>query len=222
MKLLLTSGGISNDSIVRGLFELVGKNPEDTTLVFIPTAANVEVGDKSWLIDDLVNLKKLKLKSIDIVDISAVSMEIWKARFKDADILFFEGGDTFYLMEWMNKSGFASAMPQLLENKVYVGVSAGSMVLSKDISLEISQKIYGEDFDKTGDMPALNLVDFYFLPHMNSPYFEKRKADTLKEMFGAVNKKIYALDDNSALKVIDGKVEVISEGEWLLLDMETL
>ena len=72
MKLLLTSGGITNASIARALFDLVGKKPEDTTLVFIPTASNVEMGDKGWLIDDLINLKKLNFKSIDIADISAV------------------------------------------------------------------------------------------------------------------------------------------------------
>lgn len=218
MKLLLTSGGISNDSIAQGLFDLVGKRPEDTTLVFVPTASNVESGDKSWLIDDLINLKKLNLKSIDIVDISAVPMATWKARFEGADVLYFEGGDTHYLMDWINKSGLVSILPELLKEKVYVGASAGSVVLSRKLSAKISQEVYGEDFDKTEDIPALNLVDFYFLPHMNSPYFDKRKMDVLKEKFDAGNKKIYAMDDNSALKIVDGKVEVISEGEWLLIN----
>ena len=58
MKLLLTSSGITNKSIADALFELVGKKPEDTSVVFIPTASNVEVGDKEWFIDDLVALKK--------------------------------------------------------------------------------------------------------------------------------------------------------------------
>jgi len=218
MKLLLTSGGVSNDSIAQGLFDLVGKKPEDTTLVFVPTAANIESGDKSWLINDLIDLKKLNLKSIDIVDISAVPMAIWKARFEGADVLYFEGGNAYYLMDWINKSGLALILPELLKKKVYVGVSAGSMVLSKNLSAEISQEIYGEDFDKTEDIPALNLVDFYFLPHMNPPYLEISKVDDLKGKFGAANKKVYAMDDNSALKVVDGKVEVISEGEWLLID----
>ena len=89
MKLLLTSAGITNESIKKALFDLVDKKPEDTSLVFIPTASNVEKGDKSWLIDDLVALKNLHLKSISIIDVSAVDRNIWEPQFKDADILFF-------------------------------------------------------------------------------------------------------------------------------------
>lgn len=92
MKLLLTSGGITNTSIADALFDLVGKKPEDTVLVFIPTASNVETGDKNWLINDLLILKKLNLKSIEITDISAVDEKIWKPSLERADVLFFEGG----------------------------------------------------------------------------------------------------------------------------------
>ena len=87
MKLLLTSGGITNQSIAKTLFELVGKKPEETKLVFIPTAANVEVGDKKWLIDNLINLQKLNFKEIDIVDISAVEEKIWRPKLERADVL---------------------------------------------------------------------------------------------------------------------------------------
>src|SRR3989338_1059346 len=86
MKLLLTSGGITNTSIASALFDLVGKKPEDTSLVFIPTAANAEKGDKEWFIDDLVNLKKQNFKSIDIADISAVDEKIWRPKFEEAVI----------------------------------------------------------------------------------------------------------------------------------------
>jgi len=99
MKLLLTSNGLSNKSVANALFDLVGKKPENTSLAFIPTASNIITGDKGWLIDDLVNLKKQNFKSIDIVDISAVSKKVWETKFKEADILFFEGGDEYYLME---------------------------------------------------------------------------------------------------------------------------
>ena len=218
MKLLLSSGGITNKSITDALFDLVGKKPQDTSLVFIPTAANTEIGDKSWLIDDLLNLKKQNFKSIDITDISAVDEKIWRPKLEEADVLFFEGGNTYYLMEWINKSGLASFLPELLKSRVYVGASAGSMVASKDLSLRISQSIYKEDLDKTEDMPGLNFVDFYFLPHLNSPYFNKLKEDFIKETVKGISEKIYALDDDSALKVINGKVEVISEGKWFVIN----
>src|SRR3989344_198059 len=90
MKLLLTSGGITNKSIANALFDLVGKKPEDTSLVFIPTAANIEMGGKSWFINDLINLKNQSFKSIAIADISAVPESIWKPQMEKADILIIE------------------------------------------------------------------------------------------------------------------------------------
>ena len=218
MKLLLTSGGITNASIASALFDLVGKKPEDTSLVFIPTASNVEKGDKSWFIDDLVNVKKQNFKSIDIADISAVDEKVWKPKLEEADVLFFEGGNAYHLMEWMSKSGLAALLPDLLKTKVYVGVSAGSIVTNPDLALKISYIVYGEDFGRTEAMTGLNLVNFYFLPHLNSPYFKKLKEGNIKEIAKRIKRKIYALDDDSALKVVDGVIEVISEGKWFVIN----
>ena len=207
MKLLLTSSGITNKSIADALFDLVGKKPENTSLVFIPTASNTERGDKNWFIDDLVNLKKQNFKSIDIADISAVDEKIWKPKLEEADILFFEGGNTYHLMRWINKSGLISLLPELLKNKVYVGSSAGSMVASKDLALKISQIVYEEDLNETENMAGLNFVDFYFLPHLNSPYCEKIREDFIKETTRGMSEKIYVLDDNSALKLLMEKLK---------------
>ena len=218
MKLLLTSGGLINKSIANALFDMVGKKPENTSLVFIPTASNVEVGDKGWFIDDLINLKKQNFKSIDIADISAVLEKIWRPKMEEADILFFEGGNTYYLMEWLSKSGLTWLLPKLLETKVYVGSSAGSMITNPDLALKISQVVYGEDFDKTEDMPGLNYVNFYFLPHLNSPHFLKLREENIREAVKGMTRKVYALDDQSALKVINGNVEIISEGQYLELN----
>lgn len=215
MKLLLTSGGIKNKTIAKALSDLVGKKSSDTSLLFIPTASNVERGDKSWLIDDLMNLKKQGFKLIEIADISAVDEKIWKPKLEEADILYFEGGNAYHLMEWINKSGLVKILPELLKSKVYVGVSAGSMITSKDLGLKISKLIYGEDLDKTEDIEGLNLVNFYLLPHLNSQDFTKVRKDYISEIARRMSEKIYALDDNSALKVVDAKVEVVSEGEWL-------
>jgi len=214
MRLLLTSSGITNKSIANALFELAGKKPEETTLAFIPTASNVETGDKNWLINDLIDLKKLNLKSIEITDISAVDEKIWKSSVENADVLFFEGGNIYHLMEWLNKSGLAKKLTELLKNKVYVGVSAGSMVTNKKLVLKISQAIYGEDLEKDYEMDGLNFVDFYFLPHLNSDYFVNLREDFVRNTVKDMDEKIYVLDDDSALKVVDGKVEVISEGKW--------
>ena len=217
MKLLLTSSGITNKSITKALFELVGKKPEETSIVVIPTASNLEQGDKSWLINDLVNLKNQNFRQIEIADISAVSEDVWRPKLEEADVLFFEGGNSFHLMEWMNKSGLTSILPELLKTRVYVGVSAGSMVTNKDLALKLSQVVYGEDLDRTEDMSGLNFVDFYFLPHLNSKVFENIREENIKNAIVGMNTKIYAMDDNSALKIVDGKIEVITEGEYLEL-----
>jgi len=140
MKLLLTSGGITNKSIAKALFELVGKKPEETTLAFIPTAANVGSSDKGWLIDDLYNLKQQNLKSIDIVDISALPEKVWLPRLEAADILFFSGGDTSHLMNWLEKSGLAKLLPDLLKTRVYAGISAGSIVAAPSLALSSKDK----------------------------------------------------------------------------------
>lgn len=139
MKLLLTSGGLSNQSIVDALFDLVGKKSENTSLVFIPTASNVEKGDKDWLIDDLINLKILQI-------------------------------------------------------------------------------IYEEDLDRAKDMAGLNYVDFYFLPHLNSQYFPKLREENIREAVKGMAEKIYAMDDQSALKVVDKQVDIISEGKYLVFN----
>ncbi|MFZ3100548.1 MAG: Type 1 glutamine amidotransferase-like domain-containing protein [Minisyncoccales bacterium] len=218
MKLLLTSGGITNSSIANALFELTGKRPEETTVAFIPTASNVEVGDKDWLITDLINLKKQNFKSIEITDISAVNEKIWRPSLERADILFFEGGNAYHLMRWLNKSGLTDLLPELLKDKVYVGVSAGSMVTNPDLNLKLSQVIYEEDMSETKELKGLNFVDFYFLPHLNSEWFEKMRKENIEKAAQEINRTIYALDDNSALKIIDGKIEVVSQGKWFAIN----
>lgn len=215
MKLLLTSGGISNESIKKAFFDLVNKKSEDISLAFIPTASNVQQGDKKeWFIKDLIVLKNLNLKSISIVDISAVERKIWEPQLMEADVLFFEGGNTFHLMDWMNKSGLEKILPELLKTKVYVGVSAGSMILSPDLLLNTLQKLYKEDLERTENMGGLNFVDFYVLPHLKNKHPVRNKENIL-EATKDIKSKIYVLDDNSAIEVIDGNTKIISEGEFL-------
>ena len=218
MKLLLTSDGLTNNSITRALFDLTGKKAQETTVVFIPTASNVESGDKDWLISDLINLKKQNFKSIEISDISAVDEKIWRPSLERADVLFFEGGNTYHLMRWLDKSGLTKLLPELLKEKVYVGASAGSMVTCPDLRLKFSQKIYEDEMIETEEMKGLGFVDFYFLPHLNSDFFKKMRKENIEEASKEIEKPVFALDDESALKIVDGKIEVISEGEWIVFN----
>ncbi|OGF82324.1 hypothetical protein A3B18_03235 [Candidatus Giovannonibacteria bacterium RIFCSPLOWO2_01_FULL_46_13] len=214
MKLLLSSNGFSNQAIADALFDLVGKKAEEASLVFIPTASNVEAGDKDWLINDLINIKKQNFKSVAITDISAVPENIWRPQLEEADVLFFEGGNTYHLMRWINDSGLIKLLPNMLKTKVYVGLSAGSMITGSDLNLRLSKTIYGEDAEKDS-MPGLGLVDFYFLPHLNNPHFSARIEENLNEAMKEITKKTYVLDDQSALKVVDGKVEHVGGGKYL-------
>ncbi|MDO8487367.1 MAG: peptidase E [Candidatus Curtissbacteria bacterium] len=218
MKLLLTSGGITNGTIKNALADLIGKPFSETSLAFIPTAADVEDHDKSWLVNDLNNCKNLGLKLLDIVDISALSKEQWEPRLQSADILFFGGGNTFHLMYWINKSGLAKKLPGLLKTKVYVGLSAGSMVAGKTISLSDSKKLYYEDIKGYQGEKVLGFVDFQIRPHLNSPHFPDVQEKKLRKLAKNAKEKVYAIDDNMAIKVVDCKVEVVGEGKYLILN----
>ncbi len=215
MKFLLTSNGLSNDSIAKALFELVGKSPQETTIAFIPTAMNVGTGDKSWFINDLGNIKKQNPKLIDIVDISALPKDNWMPRLEAADVLFFSGGNTNHLMRWLKESGLAELLPDLLKTRVYAGISAGSMVTNPSLVLSPQdKKIYYEEEFGYRDEEALNLVNVYIRPHYNSEYFPDAKKAVIEEVAKHTTAPIYGLDDDSALKIIDGVIEVISEGEF--------
>jgi len=214
VKLLLTSGGVTNTSIAHALFDLVGKEPEATSLVFVPTASNLQQGDKGWLIDDLMNLKKLGFKSIDIADISAIERKEWLARMEPADVLYFGGGKRYYLLEWMARSGLTRELPDLLRDKVYVGMSAGSMVVGKKLGLRLSHLLYQDDLDRTQDINGLGYVDFYLLPHLNNPHFPNLKELMVKEALKGMTESIYALDDQSAMRIADNEVNVVTEGVW--------
>src|SRR5258708_1110788 len=190
MKLLLTSGGLKNKTISDALLELVGKPASETSIVFIPTAANVEEGDKGWLINDLQNLNKQGYKSVDIVDISAVEQNIWESRLQAADVLFFGGGNTFHLMYWIEKSGLGKLLPELLKTRVYAGISAGSCVTRPTIYNSV-QNLFGETY-KLNIKEGLKLVDFKFIPHFNSQYFSKLRETYIKKPPKNLSYLIYA------------------------------
>ena len=218
MKLLLTSNGLANQSIAKALFELVGKPAEETTIVFIPTAMNVARGSKDWFINDLYNIKKQGFKFIDIVDISALPQEIWLPKIKAGDVLFFSGGNTHHLMCCLQKSGLSKLLPDLLKTRVYAGISAGSVATGPDLfgANDDKRKYYEDNFGYK-DETALNFVDFYIYPHFNAPGHLNSTLENLQKTAEATKKAVYGLDDDSALKVVDGVVTVITEGNYLKL-----
>ncbi|MEI8067677.1 MAG: Type 1 glutamine amidotransferase-like domain-containing protein [Candidatus Shapirobacteria bacterium] len=215
MKLLLTSAGLANKSIIKALQELVKKPFSELKVTFVPTASNIEEGDKKdWLIKDLEILKDLKFSSIDIVDVSAVPKEVWLKRLKEADIFFVEGGNTYHLMYWFDKSGLSKVLPDLLKTRVYIGVSAGTMVVNPTVVHWYKEKIVCQKINKTSFGKGLSYVNFMVEPHLNSSWFPEMTLENIEKKLKDYPYPLYALDDESAIKVDGDKIEVISEGVW--------
>jgi len=217
MKLLLTSSGITNISIENTLKDLLGKGFSESSIAYVPTAMNVGGGDKSWAINSMRKLVKLGFASVDIVDISALSKDMWMRRLLDADVIYFEGGDTFHLVRTINSSGFAGEVKEIFKDKIWVGASAGSMVTGPDLCLKLSQELYKEDLEEKENLAGLNLVDFYIIPHFGSKWFPDVTEETVREGVKDYKHKVYLLDDNSAVKVIDQNIEVVSEGKYFVI-----
>ncbi|MEK7096261.1 MAG: Type 1 glutamine amidotransferase-like domain-containing protein [Patescibacteria group bacterium] len=224
MKLLLTSNGLSNDSIAKAFQELIGKNPKDSKVAFIPTAANPERGSKDWLIDDLYRIKS-RGYIVDIIELTALKSEEVKKILEGTDAIFVGGGNSFYLSYWMQKTGLFELLPELLKTKVYAGISAGSIVAGSNLlsSKAIKDGYIDEHYQEMSTKDegldrALGFVKIIFRPHLNSEHFPMVTEENLAKIVPQLAHPMYALDDESALKIVDGKIEVISEGKWLLLN----
>lgn len=211
MKLFLTSAGLTNQKVIDAFNNLIGLPNDKIKIAFIPTASNVEEGDKGWMINDYVNLKKQGY-SLDIVDISAVEKNIWLPRLQEANVLFFGGGNTFHLMYWVEKSGLQDLLPELLKTRVYAGISAGSCIAGPTVYNSV-QNLFGEKYDLKVEK-GLGLVDFQFIPHLTSSWFPKINEENLQKASNDLTESVYALDDNSGIIINENKIEVVSQGKW--------
>lgn len=225
MKLLLTSGGFFNDAQVSALGDLLGKPFAHAKAVFIPTAADAERGDKSWLVKDLSTIGGFGWQEFEVLDLAAVSSlpkQEWWPVLEQADAIIVGGGNTFYLSYWFERSGLFAVMSELLKDKVYVGISAGSMVVTDSLhaSSMDGQKLIDPDYNEVGPTgqslaESAKLVPFVLRPHMNSPFFSITE-ETVKELATKLDVPVYAIDDETAIKVVDGKITIISKGKWKL------
>lgn len=231
MKFLLTSNGLSNDSIAKAFQELIGKDPKEARVAFIPTAANPERDDKAWLIDDMHRIKE-RGYFIDVIDLTAFDRERLGNIISTMDVVFIGGGSSFYLSYWMQKSGMFDILGEFMKDKVYAGISAGSMMAGASLlpsdALEDLQAFKDDHYyDDTArdasykgqsSYKTLDYINIVFRPHFNSPTFPKVRKDVLEQVVDKLPAPLYALDDMSALKIIDGQIDVVTEGEWLRLD----
>jgi dipeptidase E len=220
VRLLLTSAGVNNMSINNALVELLGKPIAEASALCIPTAQYghpmVGPGVKPW---EFVSGKSdcmvgLGWKSVGILELTAlpsIDKERWLPLVRETDALLAAGGDALYLCYWMRESGLADLLPSLSKT-VWVGLSAGSMVMTPTI---------GEDFVQwrppAGDDSTLGIVDFSICPHLAQDGMRGNSMAEAEQWAAGISGPAYAIDDQTAIKVVDGTVQVVSEGHWKLL-----
>ena len=220
MRLLLTSAGVKNASIEDALVDLLGKPIADSGALCIPTAqyGHPQVSpEMTWSFisgrEARCPMCELGWKSLGVLELTAlpsIDEERWVRWVREADVLLVAGGDALYLSHWMRQSGLADLIPSLRET-VWVGLSAGSMVMTPRI---------GEDFVQwrppAGDDSTLGVVDFSIYPHLARDGMPGNSMAGAERWASGIAGPAYAIDDETAIKVADGTVEVVSEGDWRL------
>ena len=214
MKLLLTSGGVTNPTIQAALVELLGKPIAESTALCIPTAqwGHPMCGPTSvrrFVVGGLADLGWRSVGLLELTALPTIDEERWVDWVREADVLLVDGGDATYLCHWMRESGLADLLPSLTET-VWVGVSAGSMVLTPRIG-DLFVEWSGAPDDRT-----LGLVDFSVFPHLD--VFPDNTLAAAQEWASDLGGPAYVVDDQTAIRVVDGQVDVVSEGQWHLLD----
>ena len=220
MKLLLTSAGIKNTSIHNALVELLGKPIAECNALCITTASYghpMVSPVKAWEFisgqETETPMVELGWNSVGILELTAlpsIEKERWVAWVREADVLLVNGGDTMYLCYWMQQSGLAELLPTL-DDLVWVGLSAGSMVMAPHIGQEFVNWTPPSGNDET-----LGLVDFAIFPHLGHEMLPDNTLANAEKWAAKLAGPGYAMDDETAIKVVDGSVEVISEGQWKL------
>ncbi len=217
MKLLLTSGGVTNPSIRNALVDLLGKPIAESTALCIPTAQwghpmcgpvsvrGFVVGEPPW--HSMCGLGWKSLGLLELTALPTIGEERWVPWVREADVLLVDGGDATYLCHWMRESGLANLLP-LLSETVWVGVSAGSMVMTPRIGA------YFVEWPSAQDDQTLGVVDFSIFPHLDHAMMPGNTLADAERWAADIAGPAYAIDDETALTVVDGVVDVVSEGRW--------
>jgi dipeptidase E len=217
LKLLLTSAGIKNASIHDALVELVGKPTAECDALCIPTGlyGHPWAGPRqAWRCisgqetgTPTVGLGWKSMGVLELTALPSLDAERWVPLVRETDVLLVEGGDATYLCHWLRQSGLADLLATLPE-LVWVGVSAGSMVLTPRI---------GDSFvtwPSATDDRTLGIVDFSIFPHLDNPDLPLNTMANAERWAAELSGPAYAIDDETAIKVVDGTVEIVSEGHW--------
>ena len=218
MKLLLTAAGISNPTIHNTLVDLLGKPVEESSALFIPTAiyAIPNGGDIARRVicgslgDPFCDMGWKKMGLLELTSLPSIKQVLWVPMLMETDALLVGGGDCQYLCYWMQHSGLAALLPSLLRKTVYVGLSAGSMIMTR------FGTTYGNHTLPAESDKSLGLVEFALHPHLDHESFPRNSLANLEKLAATIPVPSYAIDDQTAIKVTDDTVEVVSEGRWKL------
>jgi dipeptidase E len=216
MKLLLTSGGVTNPSIRSVLVELLGKPIDECHALVVPTAqwGHPLCGPAS--VRGLVaaepgfrHFTGLGWGSLGVLELTAlpsIGAERWVPWVREADVLLVDGGDATYLYHWVRESGLADLLPSL-PDLVWVGVSAGSMVMTPRTGTRFVE------WAAAPDDRGLGLVGFSIFPHLDA--FPTNTLADAERWAAEIDAPAYAIDEQTAISVVDGAVTVVSEGRWM-------
>jgi dipeptidase E len=221
VKLLLTSAGIKNASIADALVDLLGKQISEANALCIPTALHAIGGGRapSMVYRNIAGvsgtpMNELGWKSVGVLELAALPSlprERWVSAVRETDALLVAGGDPLYLTWWIRQSGLADLLPSLAPELVWMGVSAGSTVMGPTV---------GEEFvnwtPPSGGHETLGVVGFAMFPHVDHPMLPDNHMGNAEKWAARLPVPGYAMDDDTAIKVVDGSVEVVSEGHWRL------
>jgi dipeptidase E len=222
LKLLLTSAGIRNTSIHNALVELLGKPIAECGALCIPTATYAFPGgvDGAVFARQFISGQELETpmcelgwKSLGVLELTALpslDKALWIPMVQETDVLLVNGGDTLYLAYWMRQSGLADLLPALSKT-VYVGLSAGSLVMAPSL-----WDAFVHWKPPTSGDQTLGLVDFEMFPHLDHPMLPEHTLAHAEQWAAGLRVPGYAMDDETAIQVVDGRVEVVSEGHWKL------
>jgi dipeptidase E len=238
MKLLLTSSGISNTSILNALEELLGKPIAESSALCVPTAIYPFPGGAAGAYRFISGSAASRMcglgwKSLGVLELTAlpsIDDEAWIPTVRETDALLVWGGDPLYLSYWMRQSGLAELLPSLRE-AVYVGVSAGSMAMATtfgetypDPPRGSGEALTSEDVEFASPQGAIRRifvtargvgqVDFALIPHLDHADHPDASLANAETWAARLPVPTYAIDDQTAIKVVDGAVDVVSEGHW--------
>lgn len=219
MRILLTSNGIANALIRDTLVDLLGKPIADSRVVVVIDAILGFPGDSSKLVEHLEGLRSLGWAEFDVASLFAGPPTLVESRLRSADVILGYGGSNLWLAHAWAATGLAPVLAELLEEKVYVGWSAGSMIFARRLDR------WPEDFDDQEELdlfgldavaPAVGLFDWFFMGHLGADWMSGDAEAWAARGAARTHQPVWFVDDDSALLVRDPATDpvVISTGHW--------